>query len=314
MKKQLSYSFLGVVFLSLLFFGSQNLFGPVKSSDNYTILDAQGNPSEDLVALLKISGLNHDGSLQSIVSITQKLLKTIRPDTKERWEIDQKIEQELEHNRKEKIVLLSQLGLLQKRVPAGDYYDYCIFLSGILERVCKRVTYMLELYNAGVRFDSLVVLAGERPLMQEENETVFLTMLDNVIPRRKDFQLRTEFPKNEADMIEYVFDAIEMPIELRSKIIFVRSPMKINKEGVLIRPTTGDTVAEWLALNPKKGSILAISVQPYCLYQHSVLKTYLPGFNIETVGQAVKEDLSIALYMDTLARILYQENIRLNIK
>lgn len=282
--------------------------------NEYAILDAQGNSSRELNELLSILKLDHDGSLESIVAVTQKLLKTIRPDNKERWEIDPTVEHELEHGREEKISLLTELGLTQKRISTCDHYDYCVLLGCRLVGFCKRVAYMLELYNVGLRFDSLVVLAGERPLTHDENITVLIEMFDKVIPAKKDLQLSTEFPKNEADMMAYVLDAIEMPKDLRTKIIIIRSPMKMNKEGVWIRPTTGDTVAEWLTLNPKKGSIVAISDQPYCIYQHSVLKTYLPEFVIETVGDAAKENLSIALYVDTLARILYQENIRFNVK
>ena len=68
-------------------------------------------------------------------------------------------------------------------------------------------------------------------------------------------------------------------------------------------------------MNPDPGSILAISDQPHCLYQHEVIKTYVPStFNVETVGNGAAENTSVALILDALARAIYQKHQQLSKK
>ena len=85
--------------------------------------------------------------------------------------------------------------------------------------------------------------------------------------------------------------------------------------GILKRPTTPDTVLDWLKIKPHPGLCLAISNQPYVLYQDSVLKTVLPpSFTVETIGEKMDEtSYNVSLLLDNLARFLYQEAKRLNV-
>jgi hypothetical protein len=85
------------------------------------------------------------------------------------------------------------------------------------------------------------------------------------------------------------------------------APKKKNTQGVLVRPTTGDTVTAWLALHPQPGSYLAISSQPHVLYQGIFLKRALPDtFNGETIGYA-SERQKMVVYADSFARALHNE-------
>jgi len=57
------------------------------------------------------------------------------------------------------------------------------------------------------------------------------------------------------------------------------------------RPTNGYTI-EWLKLNPIPGSCIAISNQPFVLYQQTVIKillTYL--FQVESFGAVSKDNV-----------------------
>ena len=278
------------------------------------IIDENGTPSATLKELLLVAEIDHDGSLPSIVNVTQKAwLELIRPNNKERWEINQEIINKFEKNREQFLKLFRQLDISEKLSPLQNHYTYAVLLGSTLKSFCKRLGYLIELSKAGIIFDELVTLAGERPLLQKENKAVFLSMLKTTLPGRIGVELLEEFPTNEADMMEYVLKYVELPETLRSSIVMIRVPMKINNTGALVRPTTADTVIEWLKAKPKLGSILALSSQPYCAYQSSVLKTFMPEFIIETVGKAAKHDTSIALYLDSLGRFLFQENKRLEI-
>jgi hypothetical protein len=280
----------------------------------YMVVNEKGVPSSDLNELLKISEINHDGTLQSIVNLTQKSwLEAIRPNNAERWEVNNEVQEKFERKREQILPLLNSIGLCQKRAPKNSHYDHAVLLGATLERFCTRLAYFLSLDSTHIKFDSIVVLVGERPLnASEENKEKFLELLDSGLFGKKDFDSSKPFPTNEADMSQYVLDSVDMPAQWRSKIMIIRSPMKQTVDGKAVRPTTGDTVTEWLKTNPKSGTIAAFSNQPYCLYQESVLKTLLPReFSVEAVGEEAKEDLSVALYLDTLARILYQENKRI---
>lgn len=142
--------------------------------------------------------------------------------------------------------------------------DFIVFWPELIS-VMKR-------YNDGLRFKKLVVLAGERPLDPiKEPATIFYDRKNCILPIREDFKEPAELPKTEADMAHVLFDQVQWPVDFKEivEIEFV---------------DTGDTVKHWLLRNPRPGSVLSISNQPYVRYQHAVLKTLLPStFELETM-------------------------------
>ena len=82
--------------------------------------------------------------------------------------------------------------------------------------------------------------------------------------------------------------------------------MQQNEDHSFRRPNTTDTIIKWLEEKPLGKSILSISSNPYCGYQHGVLTQFLPkSWTIETIGYGSGER-KIEMYFDTLARWLYQ--------
>ena len=59
--------------------------------EDFAIVDAEGKPNSTLLELLGVLELPHDGTLNSIVSVTQEKFFQRRPDgqRKERWELDE---------------------------------------------------------------------------------------------------------------------------------------------------------------------------------------------------------------------------------
>ena len=87
-------SFAKIVVLSFLLIG---LFSSCIDTHKEKLVDQSGNPSKQLLQLLSVLEIKHDGSLQSIVDATQKdWLQAIRPGNKERWEIDAAIKEKFE--------------------------------------------------------------------------------------------------------------------------------------------------------------------------------------------------------------------------
>ena len=77
-----------------------------KISNIHNILDAHNSPSAPLLQLLKITNIQHNGTLEDIVQATQKAW--LRPAGKERWEMTETFAD------KRSIILpiLSTLGLI----------------------------------------------------------------------------------------------------------------------------------------------------------------------------------------------------------
>lgn len=290
MKKILAF-ILSIVSLSAIIIGGVHFM----DKPLYTaILDSQSKPSEFLLEILSLTHISHDGTLRNIVDLTQKQQPVgfIRPLGKERWEIDDIHED----NRAAILKTFQKMEVLDALYPVDTHYNYGIVHGATLDRSRSRMLFLIKLHNQGIAFDNIVVLSGKRILTADE---------------RKRLNYAAE---NEYEMVQVVWSQLDIPENLKQiPITFVDSPM-IEKDGVVTRPTTATTIKTWLKSNPKPGNALTISNQPFCEYQDSVTRTYLPhSFQIETVGPAADEDeVRISVLLDNLARWLYQENLRRN--
>ena len=75
-----------------------------------------------------------------------------------------------------------------------------------------------------------------------------------------------------------------------------------------VRPNTNDTINAWKKMNPKPGTVLAISNNPYIPRQDLALKKMMGEcFDIETVGPSTSADIKISVLFDELARLIYTE-------
>lgn len=239
--------------------------------------------SPSLIELLSLMEIHHDGTLKSIVETTQKAwIQT----GKERWQFEEK--------EKEKwnaaFPLLKKIGCVDKVEASQKRYDYCLVLGGLSQRMQKRFDLLIEEWEKGVRFDRLIFLTGER----------------NLDPQVEDLAVLLQ---TEAQAMEYLFQKANVSEDLRQIPLQIISASAGGKR----RATTADTVAEWLKTNPSPGLCLVLSNQPFVDYQNAVLKTFLPKtFQIETIGKEADPDTFFAVYLDNLARFLYQEKIRLS--
>ncbi len=273
-----------------------------------TTITHQQTINHSLLDLLTLLDISHDGTLSSIVRSTQEAW--LRKPGTERWHI-----QEQYNNQKEVILpLCHKLQLAQEIKPTKTHYDYALLLGAALPRVRCRLAYLLELWNQGIRFDKLIILAGQRPLdasLENESELLNVQTQPN-LPTKQCWHLEGSLPTTEAQMMAMVLDQIELPADFNARIELQVTPMITKADGTVVRPTTGDTISTWLATQPMPGSIIAFSNQPFVGYQHSVLLTYLPGnFTVQTVGEQIDHNnLNVAVILDTLARWIYQEQIR----
>ncbi len=240
--------------------------------------------TEPLLNLLKQMDVSHEGTLPSIVQATQK--QWLRPAGKETWHID-----ELSAEKREIILSYAEkLGFIQECLPQKKHYTYAHILGATTGRMEKRISYLVQLYEKGIRFDHVVILTGARPL-----DPAIDTLLEGC--------------KIESDAGHVLWQTAKMPEGMRKiPVTFVDTPMIKTEKGER-RPNTGDTILAWMAMSPVPGTNLFISNQPYVLYQDAAVRAYLPADRVETIGEGAKLTAqNSAVILDTIARWLYSEN------
>ncbi len=311
--------FLSLVLLMLIFSPSCAFFSQKNVSDAHvenfrrsvlpSAVDVAGKLNPDLLSLLDLMNIRHDGSLADVVTKTQA--QWLRQIGKERWEMPELLV--AQHD--QFLSLLDRLGCITQVAPVQQQYDYALLLGATLAGARSRLSYLIALWNQGIRFDKLVLLGGQRVLERDfEGKDALLDRENIDLLIRKDWQFSGAVPTTEMQMMVLVYDQAEMPEEMRKvPVVMVDSAMRLRPDGTPTRPTTIDTITDWLKPNPSAGSCLVLSNQPFVQYQHSVVKTALPEqFFVETVGHSVGgEDNNNAVYLDTVARWIYQENKRL---
>ncbi len=293
------------------------------------VLDEYGRPRQALLELLDLFGIEHDGSLESIVRATQKnpvvSKRWIRPKGVERWDY---VNESFEEKREQALPLLKRLGLMDVIWPGKIYYTYCLVHPNYLQGFRRTMAFLVHLWEQNVRFGDIAFIPGDRDLapniesMEQllNNECRYLKCKENwslpaFIERYRD-KLTKEcvssgLPKNEADMMYMVYDQAILPEEFKNLCYFTTAPKKEDGR----RPDTKDTIVAWRnKRRPKRGSCLFISQQSYVIYQDSIARTYLPShLAVETVGPWIEDWDSHAItsiILDILTRLLYQETKR----
>lgn len=264
------------------------------------IVSDSGVVAPEIFQLLVLTDVTTDGTLADIVAQTQK--QWLRAPGSERWDIagtasaaDQEI-----------YACLHKLAICQEVYPSGKHYEHVMILGALFDTMVQRMQYAIYLWNQGVRFNNIALLAGARPVVpaQGENQEALEKFCGHAIEH---------MAQTEADLINFVYENIDMPADMRAvPVQIIDVPMLQKADGTMRRPNTADTIEYWLNIKPQPGVVLAVSNQPYVEYQDAVLRTLLPiEYPVQTVGSKCVEDKKIGILLDTLARVLYQENVRL---
>lgn len=265
-------------------------------SSKFKIVDENGLVCPQVTEILKLTDVQTDGTLSDIVAKTQALW--LRKPGQYRWEMDKlttKHDQQLQK-------LFHEMHMYDEIKPIKKHYNYLMILGGLFKTMQQRLDFAINLYNSGITFDHIVLLASARTALPDkgEHKEAFLSYSNQAALHK--------IPETEAEMLQFTYDHANMPEAMKKiSMQIINVPIQLNDDGTLKRPTTQDTIIWWLKTNPQAGTCLAISNQPYVQFQHSVLHATLPqNFDVETVGYASKAQ-ELAVMLDTLARILYQE-------
>lgn len=271
--------------------------------------DEEGNPSEPLLKILGAFGIYCSREWPEVIEATQTHF--LRDPLRERWDMDLwNIDRSYAMYQ-----LFCPLKMNKTFESSKLHYDYAVILGATLQVCRKRFDYLKKEWQRGVRFDELVILGSERPLVPAfEGEEQLFNPESSAYPFKQRWTFRAEVPKTECEMLQLIFAQLELPEGWKEMPVhFINAPMK-EEEGSLKRPNTKDTFVEWLKIHPKPGSCLMISSQPFIGRQDSVARQVLQTtFNVETIGPGFdfedfqKEPRAIGILLDELARWIHQE-------
>ena len=275
-----------LVVIMIIFF--QNTFGMIPESPFAPLLLKENKATELLAQLLEATKTTCDKTLPSIVEATQEAW--LRKPHQERWQMG-------DPNgmyKDDVLPLLDKLGITASIDPEAKEYDYAIILGATVTTIEDRLAQLKKYLDKDIRIKKLILLTGQRDLTDDEKKYMANQGAPNV--------------KTETDAMKFIAKA--EPFK-HIECTLVDTPKQQTSNGSLRRPNTADTVANWIAQSPAPGSILAISSQPFVAYQDTSLRTYLPrNFSLETVGDIDPRERTTSLFLDTIARWLYQENLR----
>lgn len=250
-----------------------------QSERSSLLFNHAGGPSCELLDALDFIGVEHDGSWESIVAQTQKLL---RKPNQELWQIDPRTDLPLDEAYKH----FRCLGMIDSYVASKKHYRYAAVLGATLDVVKARFLFLKEEWEKGVRFEELVIMGGQRPLASFERGV----------------------GQTETDMMLHLFHELDLPEQWHSMpMTIIDSKIPEGKN----RPQTMHPFMDWMKISPEPGSVLIVSSQPFIGRQDAIARHLIP-FPIETIGMGVgydhfcKEPLAVAIMIETLARWIYE--------
>ena len=269
-----------------------SLCGSNKLNGKETCIIQEYQPSAKLLQLLQLVGMSPpDPSRNALEQINDWAQKHLLRQG-ERWETQT---DKFEFLKPQLIPLLQELGLFDPVHPHFKAYQGAIIHGSTLGTARLRLNYLVEQWREGIGFSHLYFLTGERPLNPEEKDAIHV--------------VSGKLPETEYEMVQLLWEHSDIPQTLRSQVQvhFITAPMQRDLQGNPLRPTTQDTVNAWLKAAPPIGSYLVISNAPYTPRQHFVLKTAASHeYSFDTVGPGASENEKAAIFLDELARLIFQ--------
>lgn len=286
------------------------------------LFGSDNRPTETFASFLHDVQVPGD-DLASIDMALQERFFQWKPGTKEpleRWELKE-VEVSCPPDRIKQH--LAACGFLDETKPRSESYTYAAWPGALVTRAAVRLTDLVNAWNSGVHWQKTIVFGGKRPLQQDKESYEQCCKAIGIEPHayfdgfdREDEVLREVLApslylwhkmklETELDMTRWLWEQVDMPPELRAlPVTFVDAPMKPSTKegGPPVRPTTEDTIQEWLTSNPTPGSVLLSSGAPYGMAQDEAFWMLLEphGFTVETFGHAAP-DLPIENFMREVA-------------
>jgi hypothetical protein len=253
-----------------------------------SLIDQQGKPTAALSELLALTDVPAVDNFNDLVKQTQAHWSQ---GGKERWEFDPRFEA----RRAQLMPVLRRLNVVDAIRAEDKHYRYGLVHGAIASAVARRLDFLVEEWQRGVRFDEIVFVTGQRRL----DSALEKTFIDAGL-------------KTEPEMMQYLWKSKALPAALKRLPLEIANALPVRSpDGQLKRPQTKDAIQAWLAFNPEPAKAVFISNQPHVGYQHAVAETTMPEqFDFETIGPTASDKTKISVCLDAIARWLYQESLK----
>lgn len=241
----------------------------------------------DLEKVLSITGVTYDGTASDLVKKTQKAWLSQRG--KEYWELDP-----IHEDKREQLLpLFKNMWLVDEWINQKFTYDYILFQGAwVGYGLEERMETLKKLLGIPIHAQEIAILLGSN----------LLTVVEKKLLTERGWK---DIPATKAALCLHFFKEHGLPVD--GMVLVDASPAQ-QKDVSWDCLATADAVKKWLTRrpSPQPGTLLAISHQPFCNFEHLALESLLPkGFIIRTVGKATAGDTRVAVYLDTIARTLY---------
>lgn len=211
----------------------------------------------------------------------------------------------------EDMALLKELNLVDAVTAPSEPYAGALILGATVVAVRKRLAYLLAHYQVNpdesgftVTFPTVYLLGGARPLDKDKESLTVLTTPAE-LPFKADWTPPSEMPATEAGMMRLVFEQSKLP---PWEGVFVDTPLQPTADAKTGHPNTTDTVKEFLKTDPKPGTYLAVSSQPFVTRQTMNVQQALPeGYTVVGIGYAAAPTTPLKTFLDEVARLLFEE-------
>ncbi|MDD4319071.1 MAG: hypothetical protein PHW10_01975 [Candidatus Peribacteraceae bacterium] len=265
------------------------------------LFERDGRTTEHMQKLLSLFGIEGCGTVEQVRDATQRQWYQAG---KLRAEI---IEHHAEH-REQALSLLRQMGFFDAVHAESRRYEEASVLGATVVAVRKRLAFLMQEWERGVRFSRLSFLGSARPLLKDkESEAVLLNPHNAELPFPDGWTPEAALPSNEAEMMRMVLEqaeAADTPWRGENIVtdVFCSQPRQGRNAN------TADTLRDLQAARrTAKGDIVLVSSQPFVPFQDVLARNTLPfDCRIITVGPAGGDALPISVHLDNLAKIVYE--------
>ncbi len=204
----------------------------------------------------------------------------------------------------EDMSLLEDLWLIGARTAPPGHFDGALILGGTVTAVRKRLGFLAEQHRQGMTVTTVYLLGGARPLDKDkESPTALCTQAE--LPFKEDWAAPSTLPTTEAEMMKLVFDQSLLPKEWQD--VLINAPLQTTADGKTRHPNTTDTLVELRKTNPRPGTYLVVSSQPYVTRQTINAQQALPESADVGIGYAAPQTTALKGFLDEVARLLYEE-------
>lgn len=206
----------------------------------------------------------------------------------------------------EDLALLQELNLTEAVLTPPWQYDGALILGATIVAVRKRLAYLVDQCRGGVAVSTIYLLGGARPLDPiKESREALCTPAD--LPFKADWTPPEQMPTTEAGMMELVLQQSQLPENWKYEL--VNTPLQPTPNGKTRHPNTADTAKEFLKTNPKPGTYLVVSSQPFIARQTINVRRVLPRdmYSLVGIGYAAGPGTLLKTFLDEIVRLLNEE-------